>query len=327
MASQEAVALQRDVVRRVKLAYWEIVRAREIVRLNQDNVSYIETLRSAVQKQREVGATPGSQVIKTDVELARANQELAQAQLDLAKAVAALGALLNMPADCDLGSGGYPGVCGRRPSICPGSRPSRSSEDPRSPARALKSKPRSACTRPRSSRRCPDLAIQARQRRSSSPAARDGIAIVATLPIIDWGSARAERKRAEAAAQSRQKSLEAVRRQVALDVDLAARELQTSSGIVREYQKGILDKSDQLAQMARKGFEKGATSYLEVLEAQRTLRSTRAAYYSALADNAKAIAQLEWAIGSEPVYRGENETEDSSMLILVALSQGGLPIR
>jgi outer membrane protein TolC len=49
--------------------------------------------------------------------------------------------------------------------------------------------------------------------------------------------------------------------------------------------------------MAKKGYEKGANSYLELLEAQRTLRSTKSNYYSALAEYAKALAQLEWAIG------------------------------
>ena len=100
--------------------------------------------------------------------------------------------------------------------------------------------------------------------------------------------------------RSREKQLEAVRNGVALDVEQAAQMVETSSQIAREYRAGILEKSDELARMAQTGYEKGATSYLEVLEAQRTLRSTRTAYYSALADHAKALAQLEWATGYTP---------------------------
>jgi cobalt-zinc-cadmium efflux system outer membrane protein len=73
--------------------------------------------------------------------------------------------------------------------------------------------------------------------------------------------------------------------------------------VVREFQSGILTKSEELARMARVGYEKGATGYLEVLEAQRTLRSARTDYYSALADHAKSLAQLEWATGTVEVVK------------------------
>lgn len=73
--------------------------------------------------------------------------------------------------------------------------------------------------------------------------------------------------------------------------------MQVTSQIVREYQGGILEQSERLAQLARTGYERGATSYLEVLEAQRTLRSTKTDYISALAKYAEAIARLEWATG------------------------------
>jgi cobalt-zinc-cadmium efflux system outer membrane protein len=101
------------------------------------------------------------------------------------------------------------------------------------------------------------------------------------------------------AVAARQKQLEAARNAVVLDVEQAVRAIATAARVVREYEGGIMDKSARLADMAQKGYEKGATSYLEVLEAQRTLRSVRTAYYSALADHAKALAQLDWASGTE----------------------------
>jgi outer membrane protein TolC len=60
-------------------------------------------------------------------------------------------------------------------------------------------------------------------------------------------------------------------------VEQAMQQVNTAYSIVREYEGGILEKSEQLAAMARKGYEKGASNYLEVLEAQRTLRSTKSA--------------------------------------------------
>jgi cobalt-zinc-cadmium efflux system outer membrane protein len=145
-------------------------------------------------------------------------------------------------------------------------------------------------------KRAPDLAVQARKE-SFQGEGGDGVAVALILPLLDWGSVGAERRGAEATAQSRKKLAEAVKNAVLLDVEQALQRVNAAATILREYEVGILEKAQELAAMAGKGYEKGATNYLEVLEAQRTLRSTRSAYYSALADHAKALARLEWAVG------------------------------
>ncbi|MCL5103784.1 MAG: TolC family protein [Armatimonadetes bacterium] len=145
-------------------------------------------------------------------------------------------------------------------------------------------------------RRVPDLALQARKE-EFAPGGNGGVALAVLLPVLDWGSIKSDVRRAESASRSQEKQLEAVKNSVSLDVEQAIQLVNTSSQVVREYQGGILEKSEELADMARTGYEKGATGYLEVLEAQRTLRSTRTAYYSALANHAKSKAQLEWATG------------------------------
>jgi cobalt-zinc-cadmium efflux system outer membrane protein len=93
--------------------------------------------------------------------------------------------------------------------------------------------------------------------------------------------------------------MEATRNAIKLDVEQALLAERTTAELVEYYQGGILDKSEQLATLAQKGFEKGATSYLEVLEAQRTLRTIRSDYISAIAAHSKAVAQLEWAANVE----------------------------
>jgi len=89
----------------------------------------------------------------------------------------------------------------------------------------------------------------------------------------------------------------ATRNVVSRDVYAALREVERSEALVQEYQRGTLAEAEQLAEMARKGYQAGVTGYLEVLEAQRTLRSVRTEYYSALAEHLRAVAQLEWAVG------------------------------
>lgn len=295
-AGFDATATKRDIVLRVNQFYWDVSHAQELVKLNQENIAYLESLSVAVQKQLDVGKIPGSQLIKTEVELARARQELAQAQLELAQAEASMNGLLNRPHDTDVAATDpltFSDVTPDRTALLAsalGSRPEVSA------ANAQVAAARGGIQAAKL-RRTPDIALQAR--RGTFEAGSDGgIAVAVLLPVLDWGSVKADVRRAEIVTQSQEKQLEATRNSVALDVEHSIQLVNTSSQVVREYQGGILGKSEELAQMARTGYEKGATGYLEVLEAQRTLRSTKAAYYSALANHAKSIALLAWASGA-----------------------------
>ena len=294
-AGLDAVATKRDVLLRVKQSYWDIARAQEVVGLNHANLQDLEILGTAVQKQYDVGAVPGSQVMKTDVEIARARQELAQAQLELSQAKSCLNSLLNRPTGLDFTVSDpleFTDVALDRQALQTtglAQRPEIASAQAQVAAAQRQIKAAQL-------QRTPDLAIQAR-RGTFGSGSDQGVALVVTLPILDWGSVKSDKRRTESAARSQEKQLQAVRNSVSLDVEQAFQLVTASSQIVREYQGGIIGKSEQLAQMARTGYEKGATSYLEVLEAQRTLRSTKTAYYSALADHARALAQLEWAAG------------------------------
>lgn len=301
VAEQEAGAAfydsevaRRGIVLRVKQLYWNTARAEQVVKLNQENVAYLEALDKAIGKQVDVGKIPGSQSIKSEVELARARQQLAEAELELCNARSALAILLNLPADREISVAdslvyrairidkaklGADAVV-RRPEVLSMS------------AQAGASRGRIAVAR---AKQIPDIALEARK--ETFGGGESGVALAVTLPFLDWGSVRSEKRSAEIENASKCKQLEAVKNSVVLDVEQSIAEMETAGRVVREYESGILDKSTQLAAMAQKGYEKGATGYLDVLEAQRTLRAVRTEYLSALADHAKAVAQLEWAAG------------------------------
>jgi cobalt-zinc-cadmium efflux system outer membrane protein len=146
-------------------------------------------------------------------------------------------------------------------------------------------------------RQVPDLAVQYRQETSQGDG---GIALVISVPVIDLGSIRAGVRKARSLAKSAERDLEAARNGVILQVDQAVRKVNTLAGIVEEFHGGILKNSERLMAMSQKGYENGVLSYLEVLEAQRTLRSVRLEYIQALTDYEKALAELERATGVDP---------------------------
>lgn len=294
-AQYDADVLAREVVLRVTQGYWEVARAQELVKLHEENVGYLETVRAAVQKQYDVGALPGAQLLKMDVELARAKQDLAQTMLLLSQSRSELNTLLARPASADLTVSDplefrdLASDPGRLAALALSNRPEIKSAEAQ--VAAARGQVRAARLK-----RAPDVALQAR-RESLERNGESGVAVAINLPLLDWGSTRAEVKRAEMMAGSREREVQAARDRVALDVENAGQRAATAALVVRQYRAGVLSKSEELAGMARKGYEKGANTYLELLEAQRTLRTVRSDYYSALAEHAKSVAQLEWAIG------------------------------
>jgi len=288
-------AARREVILRVKTAYWEAARAQAAAQLNREIVKLAESLLAATKRQLEVGTVPGAQVTKTEVELAQARQELIRAEADVEQAAAALGTAIGVgpdrrylaadplrfePISVDANALKEHALR-KRPQIAQ--------------ARLLLDARRAELAAVRSSGR-PDIAIQIRKETFDSTA---GVGLGISLPILDWGSRKAARQRAEAAVSAQEKRIEAECSAVRLDVDKALIALRAAEAQTREYETGILEKSEQLAQMAEKGYMAGATGYLEVLEAQRTLRNVRMRYIAALAEHAKAAAELEWASGTD----------------------------
>jgi len=299
VASSNAIATRRDIVLKVTQLYWDMAKNQQFVQLNEENINYLVSLDNAVQKQVDVGSVPGSQLIKTQVELARARQELIQVRLELTSSQSALASAMNCPPNSDF-TAADPLVFSEMAIDKSKLFAQSISKRPELAAAELQQAVAQRQIKAAKLQRMPDLAIQAR-RESFDNESDGGVAIAITLPIFDWGSTKAERRRAESAACSKAKELEAVRNGIALEVEQAIQAVESTSLVICGYNAGIIAKTEQLAAMAQKGFEKGATSYLEVLEAQRTLRSIRVEYASALANHAKAVAQLQWASGSELV--------------------------
>ncbi len=296
-ASYKAQAIAQKLVLEVKETYWDVALAQALVQQNQDNIEYLNQLHEFTKKQLDVGAVPGSQFVKSEVELARARQQMALAELELAQSKSALNTLMNRPTGQDFKATDSLTYRDYAVSLTP---MLQSAQETRPDIAAAQSELVAARGRTKAAKlvRVPDLSIQAR-RGSFDDSDDQGVAIGVNLPIFDWGSSKAEQKSAAAAAQAQEKLLEAARIGAALDVRQAVDEVSTLAQIVRNYDSGIIEKSEQLARMAQIGFEKGATSYLEVLEAQRTVSAARTDYFTALADHSKALARLEWASGTD----------------------------
>jgi cobalt-zinc-cadmium efflux system outer membrane protein len=138
------------------------------------------------------------------------------------------------------------------------------------------------------------------------------------LPLLDLGSIRGSVRRAEEDVRAQEAQTETERQRVRLEVQAAYLDLLRSQRLVESYQGGILPRAQSLLSRIELGYQLGASSILELMDAQQTLRSTRNDYYQALGDHGMALAQLSRSIGG-PL------PEVAAPVPAAAPAQGGTP--
>jgi len=124
-----------------------------------------------------------------------------------------------------------------------------------------------------------------------------GTGISFPLPIFDRNQGEIARTRSEAVRA--RAAADTVRAQVIDDVETAFVALRTSQERVDLYDTVYLKASHDSREIAEYAYRKGATSILDLLDAERTDRATQLAYRQALADYVTRLAQLQAAVGGE----------------------------
>ena len=149
--------------------------------------------------------------------------------------------------------------------------------------------------------RYPDIELQLRRgsffgQGDSSTALR----AVLTVPLFDFGSIGREKKAAQAEVRAGQAQLALLRQQVATQVEQALIRLGQQRQTVETYRSGIVPQTLDLLRKTQVGYAQGASTYLEVLDAQRTLRQVQTEYLQALVGTRTGEAALESALGAAP---------------------------
>jgi cobalt-zinc-cadmium efflux system outer membrane protein len=92
-------------------------------------------------------------------------------------------------------------------------------------------------------------------------------------------------------------ALDQAKLQVLTDVDKAYQAYQVSHHVLQVYTTEALAKAEASFRIAEMSYRRGATSLLELQEAQRTLNQTRLAANQAAFDARMSLYQLEQATG------------------------------
>lgn len=81
----------------------------------------------------------------------------------------------------------------------------------------------------------------------------------------------------------------------------AYRRIEEAEEQIRAYEKGVLPEAEAALRAAQTAFQLGERGILEVLDAQRLLRSARVDYLNARFDRQAAIVDLDELRGADPL--------------------------
>ncbi len=300
-AGVESAAAQAQTARlavgyQARQAFFEFLRRQEDERLARENEALLAQIRDRVLKRVEVGDAPRFELVRAESEALVAQNTLAASGLRIEEARASLRRLTanTLPSNFRV-SGVEPDL----PAVPP--LPDLQSEMIAAhPAlRAL------AAERERSQRRLE----QERALRAPQPALRFGEArdpemraatLGVTLSIPLWNRREGQIAQARAGIDLVSAQLEQQRVQLLRELDSAYARLSIAQRQIGTFEAGLLRSAGAALQAAEAAYRFGERGFLEVLDAQRTLRAVRGDYNQARFDRVAAWLDIERLRARDP---------------------------
>jgi len=123
----------------------------------------------------------------------------------------------------------------------------------------------------------------------------DTLLVGVSFPLPLWNLNRGEIKSAQATVDKNTLALAKAKAQAAADLANAQSEFSEASERLARYQNQILPKSQKVRESVAFAYEKGGSSLVDLLEAERAYNDARLATAQALSDTASAVADLQAA--------------------------------
>ena len=292
-----------DISTRVKVAYDRVLFKLKRHEHIRQNLQLAEDFLHKAQLRLEAGDVPQLEVLRADVEAGRAANRLTRARNETAIARAELNTLMAQQSSAALEINGdldfqpvelelvslQQIALARRPDLLGAEWAHKSARSHQALARAAF---------------LPDVNIGLFRQTIQAPGGKDNfwrVGLALELPL--WGATRQRGQLAEARALAQQAAAEqsALRNRVLLEVERAFMDAQTAAEQVRLYQERIVGEAERSFEVARRSYAEGKATYLELLEAQRTLTGVREEYAETLFNHRTAVANLERAVGEESI--------------------------
>ena len=300
IAAVNYVWRRREILSAVKAAFLGLLGSRRRVELGQETRDLARTFHTVTEDRFRAQAVPEMEVLKSAVALAKAESDLKIAEKDLGVAVKVLQATMGnveFPKDKFAGelsarftSPSFEALRGHVVTIHPLLESARNAKEAAELALELARR-----------ERIPDLGLDVTAGRDPEDDSIIEAGLSVPLPLFNRNQAHIAR--AEARIRQAEHELDAVRNELLLRLTEAYRTFAANQERVSTYVDDILPKAEKAYGQTQEGYRLGKHSYLDVLDAQRTLADARSAYVAALADLNLSAVELEKLTGMrlEPI--------------------------
>ena len=294
VAQRDLSSARADLRAAVIAAFFDVAVAQETVRVSQGAVEIAQSALRLAERRVAAGKAPPLESSKARVELANSRIEARAADSALQAARRKLGQLWGAPQPDFAQVGADLGTLPRREAI--DDLQAALATSPRMEAGRLSVEMGRAQLEVEKSKRYPDITLSAgvaRDNEQGRNKAQFGVAI--PLPLFDRNQGNVYSATMQSyKAQDMYRELES---RLTADLLQSVSQFDLAANSAREYRATVLPGAAEAYDSARKGFEAGKVSFLEVLDAQRTLSQGNIGYLNVLASAYQASADIDRILG------------------------------
>lgn len=294
-AEAEYRAKVEEVLEQVKVAYATLFLNRHHIEVSQEIIDLMRQFARAAESKYAIGQASQADVLKAQVELSRMLTMLEIEKQELETSRAMLNTLLNRAPDAELGTPEEPKVEPFRREV-KDLEPLVLANAPDLKAAQRELEKRGASVAAARSDYVPDLMLQYRRRQMvNEPDSQDAM-LGFSLPVWFWKQnamvkeAKADRRMAEADYASMKNIMLFNAKDFYVKV-------KTTQQLIELYRTTVLPQAEQALKVAMGGYQSQKVSFLELLDAARSLLQFRLEYYQYLADHERYFAGLERVVG------------------------------
>ncbi len=283
-----------NLIAEVKGLFYELLLAERTVDLLQQNLEIVQEVARIVKARVRSGEGPQFEAVKADVEVLKAKQEMTKAKNVVRVKLVGLDTLTA-------------GALGTRYQVQGDFRSLRDRLDPeRMASRDLSQHPtlkrqgklveqaESTVTKERQSR-VPNVTLFGGYARETG---REGMVGGVSVPTPLWYRQQGHIATALGTQRKEEAELLRSRNDLTRAINQHAREAETAQDQILVYEEGLLKQAQEALRIAQLSFRQGASSLLDVLDAQRVQRQITVDYNQARFELSLALTRFERAVGA-----------------------------
>jgi len=296
-SSQLALAeIRLALLSGVRRVWYEALRRREEIAILTENLRLVEELRKRIQVRVEVGEAGRLELLRADTEVVTARNAIARGRLSYLTTLSQLRAAIGMPPDADLNPEGALEAPGPLPPLETLRRETLDKHPALALGRAEVRRAEARLVYEKAQKRPQPSVVAQVDVPPDVPIYRFGV----NVPLPFWN--RREGPIAEAVADIRLKQSITQSRQLLLlsGLETAYGRYQTATQQLQAYEEGVLLEAEAALRGAELAYQLGERGIVEVLDAQRTLRTVRLDFLNAQYDRQASLVDLDELRAVEP---------------------------